>query len=97
MPIVRQLDEIGGAVFGLVYVALVLAFHLVVLDSFFEAGGQVGGWLGGWYDAMNDALIGQFLRDVVIPTAGFLARPFVPAADVGVFISRRDCAGVRSW
>lgn len=78
LPIVRQLDEIGGAIFGLVFVALFLTFHLIVLDSFFRTGGEAGGWLGGYYGAMNDSLIIAFLRETVIPTAGFLARPFVP-------------------
>ena len=78
LPIVRQLDEIGGAIFGLIFVALVLVFHLVVLDSFFLGGGEAGGWLRAYYDAMNSSLIIGFLRDTVLPTAGFLARPFVP-------------------
>ena len=78
LPIVRQLDEIGGAIFGLIFVALVLTFQLVVLDSFFLTGNDTGGWVAGLYDALNSSLIVQFLREVVIPTAGFLARPFVP-------------------
>ncbi|MGZ8563615.1 MAG: CvpA family protein [Candidatus Limnocylindria bacterium] len=78
LPIPRQLDEIGGAIFGLIYVALVLTFQLVVLDSFFLTGNDTGGWVAGLYDALNDSLIVGFLREVVIPTAGYLARPFVP-------------------
>jgi uncharacterized membrane protein required for colicin V production len=78
LPIVRQLDEIGGAIFGLIFVALVLTFQLVVLDSFFLAGNDTGGWVASLYDALNGSLIVEFLREVVIPTAGFLARPFVP-------------------
>lgn len=78
LPVVKQLDELGGAIFGLVFAALVLVFQLLVLDSFFRAGGEAGGWLGGYYEAMNDSIIIQFLRETVIPTAGFLARPFVP-------------------
>lgn len=78
LPIVRQLDEIGGAIFGLIFVALVLTFQAVVLDSFFLTGNDTGGWVAGLYDALNDSLIVDFLRDVLIPTAGFLARPFVP-------------------
>ena len=78
LPIVRQLDEIGGAIFGLIFVALVLTFQLVVLDSFFLTGNDTGGWVAGLYDALNSSLIVEFLREVVIPTAGFLARPFVP-------------------
>ena len=78
LPIVRQLDEIGGAIFGLIFVALVLTFQLVVLDSFFLTGNDTGGWVAALYDALNSSLIVEFLREVVIPTAGFLARPFVP-------------------
>jgi len=78
LPIARQLDEIGGAIFGLVFVALVLTFQLVVLDSFFLTGNDTGGWVAAYYDALNSSLIVEFLRETVIPAAGFLARPFVP-------------------
>jgi uncharacterized membrane protein required for colicin V production len=78
LPIARQLDEIGGAIFGLLFVALVITFHLVVYDSFFMAGGQTGGWVAGYYEAMNSSLLIAFFRETLIPTAGFLARPFVP-------------------
>lgn len=79
LPIIKQLDELGGAVLGLLWVALLLVFHLVVLDSFFLGEGEAGGWLQGYYEAMNGSLLVQFARDTIIPTAGFLARPFVPA------------------
>ena len=78
LPIIRQLDEIGGAIFGLIFAALVLTFQLLVFDSFFRAGGETGGWVAAWYEILNDSLIIQFFRDTLIPTAGFLARPFVP-------------------
>jgi uncharacterized membrane protein required for colicin V production len=78
LPIARQLDELGGAIFGLVFVALLLTFQLVVLDSFFLEGNETGGWVAAYYDALNSSLIVQFLRETVIPAAGFLARPFVP-------------------
>jgi len=79
LPIVRQLDEIGGAIFGLLFTVLVICFALVVLDSFFEGGGQTGGWVKSLYDAMNDSVIIEFFRATVIPIAGFLVRPFVPS------------------
>ena len=63
---------------GLIFAALVLTFQLVVFDSFFMAGNQTGGWVASYYNALNDSLIVGFLRETVIPTAGFLARPFVP-------------------
>lgn len=78
LPIVRQLDEIGGAVFGLLFVAVVITFGLLVFDSFFKAGNDTGGWVAGLYDALNGSIIVQFFRESIIPTAGFLARPFVP-------------------
>lgn len=78
LPIVRQLDEIGGAIFGLLFAAMVIAFQLVVYDSFFRGGGETGGWVAGYYDALNSSLIIAFFRETLIPTAGFLARPFVP-------------------
>lgn len=78
LPIVRQLDELGGAVLGLVFAALLISLHLVVYDSFFLGGGETGGWVAGYYEALNDSVIIEFFRQTVIPTAGFLARPFVP-------------------
>lgn len=78
LPVARQIDEIGGAVFGLVFAALVLTFHLVVYDSFFQTGNETGGWVAGYYGTLNDSLIIAFFRETLIPTAGFLARPFVP-------------------
>lgn len=78
LPIIRQLDEVGGAIFGLIFAALVLTFQLLVFDSFFRAGGETGGWVAAWYGILNDSLLIQFFREILIPTAGFLARPFVP-------------------
>lgn len=87
LPIVRQLDEIGGAIFGLLFAALVISFQLVVYDSFFRAGGQSGGWVASYYAALNDSVIIQFFRETIIPTAGFFARPFVPE-EIAVFLQR---------
>ena len=78
LPVAKQIDELGGAIFGLLFVALVLSFHLVVYDSFFMGGGETGGWVAGYYEALNSSLIIAFFRETLIPTAGFLARPFVP-------------------
>jgi hypothetical protein len=79
LPVARQIDELGGAVLGFVWVAFLLVFHLVVLDSFFLGGGEAGGWLRGYYEAMNDSLLVGVARDTIIPTAGLVVRPFVPA------------------
>ena len=45
LPIPKQLDEIGGAILGLVYVGLFISLQLVILDSFFLDGGEGPGWL----------------------------------------------------
>ena len=45
LPIPKQLDEIGGAILGLVYVGLFISLQLVILDSFFLSGGEGPGWL----------------------------------------------------
>jgi uncharacterized membrane protein required for colicin V production len=82
LPIVRQLDELGGALLGLLFAALSLTFLMVVMDSFFMVApdGDVAeaGVIGGIYDALDSsALVGVF-RDTLIPTFGFVVRPFVP-------------------
>lgn len=79
LPIVRQLDEIGGAIFGLIFVAMLITFLVLVYDSFFMTGNETGGWVASLYEALNASVLVQFFRDVIIPTAGFLARPFVPS------------------
>ena len=78
LPIAKQLDEIGGAIFGLIFAAMLITFQLLVFDSFFMTGGETGGWVASYYEALNDSILVQFFRETIIPTAGFLARPFVP-------------------
>jgi hypothetical protein len=78
LPIVKQIDEIVGAILGLLYVALFISLHLVVLDSYYLGGGEPVGWVAGYYEGINDSLIVQFFRESVIPVAGFVMRPFVP-------------------
>lgn len=78
LPVARQLDELGGAIFGLLFAALVITLHLVVYDTFFRAGGETGGWVGGYYNALNDSLIIAFFRETIVPAVGFVVRPFVP-------------------
>lgn len=83
LPIIKQLDELGGAVLGLLFAALSIVFLLIVLDSFyrFAADADVGatGWLGSFYRVMNDSVLVEFFRSTLIPTFGFLAKPFVPS------------------
>jgi len=83
LPIVKQLDEIGGAVLGLLFAALVLTFQLVVLDSFFKSAtpdqAAAAGPLKGYYEGLDSSLIIGYFRDTILPIAGFVARPFVPS------------------
>lgn len=83
LPIAKQLDELGGAVLGLLFAALTIVFLLLVMDDFFlrtsEGGRASAGPLTGFYDAMDSSVLVAFFRDTLIPTAGFLARPFVPS------------------
>ena len=79
LPIAKQLDEIGGAILGLVFVIVLFSFHVVVFDSFYRgAGADATGPVGAYYSALDDSLIVGFLRETVIPGVGFLVRPFVP-------------------
>jgi uncharacterized membrane protein required for colicin V production len=89
LPIVKELDEIGGALIGITFAATFIVFFLVVFDTLFKGAATLPGgpglpadqtdWLRGFYKAMNDSvLVGVFNR-TVIPIAGTLARPFVPS------------------
>ncbi len=82
LPLVRQVDEILGAVLGVLWVALLYSFSLIVLDSFFQAATEASAasasFLGPLYDAMNQSVIIGWFRDYLIPVVGFVVRPFVP-------------------
>ncbi len=82
LPIAKQLDELGGAVLGLVFAALSIVMTLVVMDSFFgtatDAAIAGAGPLGSIYHTFNDSVLVDFFRSTLIPTLGQLARPFVP-------------------
>ena len=79
LPVPKQLDELAGALLGLLWVALLITFHLVVYDSYYVGvGAEPAGWVGGYYEALGDSLIVEYFRQALIPTAGFLVRPFVP-------------------
>ncbi|HET6380924.1 MAG TPA: CvpA family protein [candidate division Zixibacteria bacterium] len=83
LPIIRQLDELGGAVLGLLFAVVTIVFLLLVMDSFFQYAPDSevadAGVLKGFYDAMNDSVLVEAFRSTVIPTLGFLAKPFVPS------------------
>lgn len=82
LPIAKQLDELGGAVLGLLFAALVIIMTLVVMDTFFQTAPDSAiagaGPLKGFYEAMDSSVLVDFFRSTLIPTFGQLARPFVP-------------------
>jgi uncharacterized membrane protein required for colicin V production len=92
LPIVKQLDEIGGAVVGLLFAALTIVFLLLVLDSFFTVASDqdaaAAGWLTNFYQAMDRSVLVDFFRSTLIPTFGQLARPFVPS-EIAELLERR--------
>jgi hypothetical protein len=83
LPVARQLDELAGALLGILFVATFIVFQLLVFDSIFRdplatlPPGQTGG-LRGYWEAMNDSVIVDFFRTTIIPTVGTVVRPFVP-------------------
>lgn len=83
LPIVKQLDEIGGAALGLVFAALSIVMTMVVMDTFFQTASDsavaAAGPLKGFYDAMNASVLVDFFRTTLLPTLGQAARPFVPS------------------
>lgn len=88
LPIIKQLDEIGGAILGIIFAATSIVLLLVVFDSLFNGGAALPGAVGlpadqtsglhAFYKAMNDSVLVKFFNTTVIPVAGTLARPFVP-------------------
>ncbi len=82
LPVVKQVDEILGAVLGVLFVALVYSFLYVVLQSFFELAPEApvaaAGFLGPIYEIMTDSFILGWFREWLLPIAGFVVRPFVP-------------------
>ena len=83
LPIAKQLDELGGAVLGLLFAALSLVMTLVVMDSFFKTAPDAiianSGPLKAIYEAFDGSILVDFFRTALIPTLGQLARPFVPS------------------
>jgi uncharacterized membrane protein required for colicin V production len=89
LPVAKQLDELGGAVMGLLFAALFITFTLIVMDTFFKSASDaaVGGAgpLKGFYETMDRSVLVDFFRSTLIPTLGQVARPFVPA-DIARFL-----------
>lgn len=82
LPVPRQLDELLGAVLGLLWAALVIIFLMIVMDSLHTTAPDAvvaqGGLLKAFYDAMNQSALVELFRNTLIPTFGFVVRPFVP-------------------
>ena len=82
LPVAKQLDELGGAVLGLLFAAFSLVMLLVVMDSFFktspDAAINAAGPLTAFYRALDSSVLMDFFRTALIPTIGQLARPLVP-------------------
>jgi uncharacterized membrane protein required for colicin V production len=89
LPIVKQIDEVGGALLGIAFAATFIVLQVVVLDSLFKTSTvvpragvalppeQVAG-LRSYYNALNDSVLVGIFHSTVMPVAGTLARPFVP-------------------
>ena len=86
MPGPRQLNQIGGAVFGILFAATALVFFMVILESLYRVPGPgveaavdqgEASLLRNLYvDLDRSRLLGS-LRAAIAPTAGLLVRPFV--------------------
>jgi uncharacterized membrane protein required for colicin V production len=97
LPIIRQVDELLGAILGVVFAATAIVLLLVVFDTLFKSGvvasGQSGlresetGWLKAFYNAMNDSVLVGVFRRSVLPVVGFLARIFLPS-DIAQYLRR---------
>ncbi len=79
----KQLDEIGGAVLGVLFVALVITFLMVVLDSFFLTApdaATVGARAASAtsIEAMDASVLVDFFRAALMPTFGAHPRPLLP-------------------
>lgn len=91
LPIAKQLDEIGGAVMGLLFAALSIVLTLVVMDSYFKSAPDASiagsGPLKNVYDAFTGSVLVDFFRSTLIPTIGQVAKPFVPL-QIAEFLKR---------
>jgi uncharacterized membrane protein required for colicin V production len=93
LPVARQLDEIAGALLGILFAATFIVFQLLVFDTLVRdplaqlAPGQTDG-LRAYWQAMRDSVLVEFFRTTIIPTVGTVVRPFVPG-EIARFITLR--------
>ena len=82
LPIPKALDEIGGAILGVLWVALIITFLMVVMDSFFktapDAATAGSGLIGNFYNAVNASVLVEFFRTALLPTFGVILSPLLP-------------------
>ena len=92
LPIAKQLDELGGAVLGLVFAALSIVMLLVVMDTFFKTAPDSAvagaGPITWFYQAMDHSVLVDFFRSTLIPTIGQVARPLLPA-EIAKFLNQK--------
>lgn len=85
----RQLDELGGAIMGIIWVVLIITFLMVVMDTFFLTASDndiaSAGIIHGFWQAMNSSALVQLFQDIVLPTVGYLVS-FVVPSDTAVFL-----------
>ena len=78
----QALDEIGGAILGVLFVALIITFSMVVLDAFFvtapDAAAVQAGLVRDFYEAMNSSVLVDFFRTALMPTFGIILSPLLP-------------------
>jgi uncharacterized membrane protein required for colicin V production len=91
LPVAKQLDELGGAILGLVFAALSIAMTLVVMDTFFKTAPDNSiagaGPITWFYQTMDKSVLVDFFRSTLIPTVGQVARPLLPA-DIAKFLPK---------
>jgi membrane protein required for colicin V production len=82
LPIPKQLDEIGGAILGVLFAAMTITFLMVVLDAFFttapDAATAGAGLIRGFYMAMNESALVDFFRAALLPLFGVILSPLLP-------------------
>ena len=84
----RLADELGGAATGIIFAAMCVVFFQLVLATHYERPAETGVattaergeavLLRDTHAAFSDSGLVSFLRQSLTPTAGLLARPFVP-------------------
>ncbi len=87
LPVARLADEIGGALLGVLFAAMVFVFLVVALGSAYgqpreatssdDPAGDAPA-LRGFYVTVDNSPLVRGLRAVILPAAGLLVRPFVP-------------------